>query len=106
MSSINTLTEDTPEQTPDTSAATRTLDPQELSPIFKDLAQTLGESDTRALEVINQLRNQLRDAGLDPLAEVQAIQDLIEGYEFDAALEKLSKLAQQRGIDLEGQEHA
>jgi signal transduction histidine kinase/DNA-binding response OmpR family regulator len=102
LSSIKTLEgEITKQQPADPPVATQTIHPQELAPIFKDLALALREGDTRALEVMIRLRKQLRSAGMDARADIQTIQDLIEEYDYDSALEELSELTNQIEIDLE-----
>ena len=101
LSSIKTLEGEITKQPADTPVATRTIHHQELAPIFKDLALALREGDTRALEVMIRLRKQLRSAGMDARADIQTIQDLIEEYDYDSALEELSELTNQIEIDLE-----
>ena len=101
LSAIDTLPEDTPIQTLDTPAVTQPVDPQKLAPLLSELIQTLEEGDTKSLEVMSQLKNQLKAAGMDTLEEVQAIEDYIDGYDFDAAIENLLKFAQQLDLSLE-----
>ncbi|MDO8652183.1 MAG: response regulator [Undibacterium sp.] len=81
-----------------TTAQTREVDKHALTPLFNLLAQRLTENDAAAVNMVQPVAD-LLTGHASALAFAQVI-NLIERYEFDAALAALAKVAQDLDIAL------
>ncbi len=93
LSSISDLNRKHSEQIISINEEEKTIDSKDLISIFKELMKYLNDSDTQAQETFNQLTSKIKNTNLGSHELIQPIERLIDAYNFETALEKLTKLA-------------
>jgi len=101
LASIQTFKDELPEGLSKQPSKTQSIEFGNLSSTLRKLAQALREGDTSALEIYGRLRNQTSELSQDIALGIEALEGVIEDYNFDVALESLSTLSEQMEIDLE-----
>ena len=68
-----------------------------MAPLLRELKSLLQDNDTAAGDLLAPIRRQL---GSHP--GLQALDELIGDYEFEAASDRLREMAEELGVSLEG----
>ncbi|MET0084411.1 MAG: response regulator [Sedimenticola sp.] len=80
-------------------AADKQLDPEALKPLLKDLSELLSDSSTEATRTLGELNSKIEGSPLQN--HLQQIQQSVDQYDFDTALDSLNGLVDKLDITLE-----
>ena len=73
-------------------------DPSHVKDLFRELADFLDDDDTEAKEVLERLKPHISDSGT--IQQLDAIENLIDNYDFEEALKNLKKITTILGISI------
>ena len=74
-------------------------DPASVAPLLARLRQLLAQSDGQSLDAFLEARDQI--AGVIPEAELEALQNLVSDFDFEAALDCVSAITRRLNLALE-----
>jgi len=94
---------DGPEKDSSDESAGGEIDPKVVGPIFREFAALLRESDSSASDCLDQAKQSA--AGSPVVSQLGTVEKLIGQYDFDGALERLTEIAADQKISLEGTEN-
>ena len=71
---------------------------EDLTPVFRELVHQLREKEAQALNTVNHIRKRLTSPQFQP--DMKQLERLITLYEFDEAIEMLTQLSEELGIEI------
>ena len=91
------LTPSNPQSSQPESNQQKLLTQEQLIPLIKELSQLLNEGDTDAIEILNRIENNCSQSSPE---QTQKLHQAIEDYDFEKAIDLLTTLSSQLGLNV------